>query len=314
MTSLPAIMRFCPKCGKKIEAGTFCPRCKPKPSIEIKNDLIKVCARCDKILDGSWVSYVRLDKSIEKLLHKRLKGAKDAKIKVENLPEKKPGLLVEIPAIVSVGDEEITAQVKIEFTYCPTCSRTTGKYFEGTLQLRTGNNAIIKETLDSLGDEVSEITEMKNGLDVTVRNKKKLKSVAEAMSKKYGGELKTSAQLFSRDHLTSKDLYRLNVYFRPLGFGPGDIIRSGDKIVKITKLGKDVTGINLVSGRQASMTPKGFEVLPKYTTSISRVHPQLEVLHPISYQSVPVQNNPPDKVRLGEKVKVVVADHHVFIL
>jgi NMD protein affecting ribosome stability and mRNA decay len=44
-------------------------------------------------------------------------------------------------------------------------------------------------------------------------------------------------------------------------------------------------------------------VLKPVKTTVSKLEPQIEVLDPDTYQSVPVENS--KKLKLGEKVKVV---------
>ena len=58
------------------------------------------------------------------------------------------------------------------------------------------------------------------------------------------------------------------------------------------------------------------EVLKPHKTTVSVTHPDIEVIHPITFQSVKVQNHEsmlPD-LKNGQKVKVVVAAKKVFLI
>jgi len=54
------------------------------------------------------------------------------------------------------------------------------------------------------------------------------------------------------------------------------------------------------------------ELIEKQKTTISKIHPQLEALHPETYQSTKIEN--PSEKKLGQNVKVVVDGNKIILL
>jgi len=134
------------------------------------------------------------------------------------------------------------------------------QYYEGILQLRNPN----KEVIDFIerhieGKENVFITKkekVRNGIDFYITSKKYLQNLGRKLQNCFGGELKISSRLFSRDRQTSKNIYRVNVLFRLPGFKKGDIIElKGDKI-KVINIGKNVFGKNIKTGKKVSVNFK----------------------------------------------------------
>jgi NMD protein affecting ribosome stability and mRNA decay len=117
------------------------------------------------------------------------------------------------------------------------------QYFEGNLQLRD----ITEEILDFVYDQidksdvwVAKEAIFKNGRDIYISSNKFLRNLGKKLQRKFGGEVKETATLHTRSRQTSKDLYRVTLFFRPVKFKVGDIITYRDEEVKITSLGKKV--------------------------------------------------------------------------
>ena len=311
-------MRFCPKCGKNIESGTFCSDCSPKKEINIKDISIKICTSCNKYFDkSSWTMYNNIEtpiKSIVKSMIKKQTKNPELKILIEKI-EKKPGTELNFEIEIIDNNENYLVPAKLEFSYCNTCSKLNGTYFEGDLQLRTENQEIIKFVFDYLGPEAAEKNRINDGMDIKVINKKRLSTLGDQLQKKFGGILKKSPRLFTRDHLTSKEVYRLNVFFKPYDFLKGDIIVSNKKIYKITKLGKTIIGTELHKSTTTPIDVKDYETLKKLNTTISKTNPCVEVLHPETYDSIPIKNyDKNQKYNLGEKVKIVLYNENAYLI
>ena len=130
----------------------------------------------------------------------------------------------------------------------------------------------------------------------------------------FGGTLKQSVRLHSFDPQTSKHINRLNIYFEAHIFQAKDIVKIDNKLIKVSKLGKIIYGTNIKNNKSLTIDLKNkkYEVLKIHMTSVSKLHPNVEVLHPETYQSVKVENKA--NVKLGEKVNVVIDDGKVFII
>ncbi|MBI2141437.1 hypothetical protein HYU16_03360, partial [Candidatus Woesearchaeota archaeon] len=135
---------------------------------------------------------------------------------------------------------------------------------------------------------------------------------------KFGGELKITKKLFSQHRQTSKLLYRITVLFRMAPFKPGDIVLLGENAFRITALTKRfVSGMNLETLRNAELDYKevtrNADKLEAVRAVVSKVQPHLEVIHPKTFQSVPVlpiTKNP--KLVSGVKIFVVVSGDKVW--
>lgn len=191
------------------------------------------------------------------------------------------------------------------------------QYFEGILQLRNPSQEAIdfiesKLKKHSERFSVSKIVEQKLGLDLYVTNNRYMQKLAQDLQKNFGGILKKSPHLFSRDRQTSKNIYRLNICLKFCDFKKDDVIKANKKYIKITNIGKKISGIDLEQNKRISFEfPDEVEVLKKYDTSVCKIKPNIEVLHPETYQSMLIENKV--KVKLGEKVKVIV-NGKVFIV
>jgi len=148
-----------------------------------------------------------------------------------------------------------------------------------------------------------------------------LKSIISALQKlgkklilRFGGELKTSPKLFSRNRQTSKDIYRLNVYFRPSELKKDDFITYKNQVYKIVSLSKKMNVKELLSNKNSVIKYDSEikKVEPIYKTIVSKVKPVIEILDPETYQSTPVKNS--KDVKMGEKVKVIKVSREFWLV
>ncbi len=191
------------------------------------------------------------------------------------------------------------------------------QYFEGILQLRNPSQEVIdfiKNKLKKHAEKfnISRIVEQKLGLDLYVTNKRYMQRLANDLQKNFGGILKKSPHLYSRDRQTSKNIYRVNVCLRFYDFKKDDVIKINKRYIKITNIGKKISGLNLENNKRVSFELKDdFEILKRYKTIVSKIKPNVEVIHPLSYQSIPINNKA--KVRLEQKITVAV-NGKIFIV
>ena len=130
-------------------------------------------------------------------------------------------------------------------------------YYEGNLQLRNVTKKIIKEAralieMNKPAFIVKEV-KFKNGKDLYLSSQKTMQLVARTLQKKYGGEVKLSRKLFGVKRQTSKKVYRLTVLYRYPLFKVGDVVKAGAKIMKITRLGNRVYGIDVEKNKRISV-------------------------------------------------------------
>ena len=117
-------------------------------------------------------------------------------------------------------------------------------YFEGILQLRNTNDEIIKYVVNQVEKRddvhISNIKKVKNGFDIYISSQRFMRSLGNKLQNQFHGELKISKKLHTRNRLTGKEVYRVNVLFRYPSFKKGDIIDFKGEKIKIIGIHKKV--------------------------------------------------------------------------
>jgi len=100
-------------------------------------------------------------------------------------------------------------------------------YFEGVLQLRNPNQALVDFVAREIKKEriyVSKSVETKAGIDLFLSSQKFIRQLARKLPKNFQGCLKSNRKLFTRKRQTSKNIYRVCVMFRLPNFQKGQIV------------------------------------------------------------------------------------------
>ena len=128
-------------------------------------------------------------------------------------------------------------------------------YFEGVFQLRNPTDEVIEFILGEMRRKKTVlITKQKkvgDGMDIYMTDQHFMQSLGKKLSQRFCGELKISQKIFTRDRQTSKDVYRVNVFFRYIPLKVGDLTELRGEQVRIMKLGKKVTVKNIKSGKNS---------------------------------------------------------------
>ena len=200
-------------------------------------------------------------------------------------------------------------------------------YYEAIFQLRNpGGNVeeathFVLEAVRSKNQEgvfISKKKKVANGLDLYLSSNSFAVDTGRQLFRKFGGELKISRKLFSQHRQTSRVLYRMTVLFRMPPFRIGSFILLDGRAFKVTELAKKVVlAEDVETGKPFELQYKdvirNFENLDTVRVIVSKVRPHLEIIHPTTFQSVPVlplaKNS---KLVPGEKTKVVVSEGKVW--
>jgi len=310
-------MRFCPGCGKTLKTGKFCPDCRPHKELKIKDISIKICVESKRFFfKNKWHKFNDIEEALATVLMDALKRKAEMSFDVPEI-KYNPGLKYEIQAEIDIDGDFYLVPIEIQMTYSEIYSKKQGEYFEGILQLRNVDDEILDYVEEYLKKNivfVNEKKKRKDGYDLKVTDKKIEQNLGNMLIKKFGGEIKVSAQIHTRDRQTSKDVYRVNVLYRAPEYKKGDVIRFEDRYLKIITIGKNLYVENLVSRKRNYFDPKNKEifVLKPKKTQVSRIRPNLEVLDPETYESVNVLNL--KDVSHGENIKIVNDKGKYFIL
>lgn len=214
--------RFCPSCGNLItEKQEFCKACRPSIEFECKSLDFKICEKCQRYLSkNKWHDCDCAENAIIHLIKDSTKN-RFSKI-TPKIPDvtMAAGVNVDFKAIAVCDFDEFELKGRFLVTICPHCSKENTTYFEGILQLRNPKSEV-QDFIDKMlsdvkvrGIHASSIREVKNGLDYYITSKSFLRKIGKELKKRFSGDFNESAQLFTRNHQTSRDVYRLNVLFR----------------------------------------------------------------------------------------------------
>ncbi len=320
---------FCPKCGKKDIKGDLCASCTAAnlPKKKLQEMQMDMCTHCRKYKRKNvWTGFKGLRMPIIKLVQDRLgKDHRDNyKISPQNLDELKehykagrPGSKLTIKVVLCLDEMCESLPVTINFTACNQCCRRGTKYFEGILQLRQPTDTVkefIKKHLKQSEEKGNMLTNEKKvigGIDYYLTSNRFTNTLGILLQKKFGGILKTSAHTYSRNKLTSKTMYRLSVFFEPLPIDLDEVFLFEDRLLKLTRKGKQVVCFDFVRNKTVTLPSKKImeaEKVKKLKTRVIKVYPTLEVMHPETYQPLELANGKRLKKlpKKGEKVKIVI--------
>ena len=212
-------MKFCARCGKKGETKEgLCKECYKivhPSSLECKDIVVKVCENCNRVFyRNRWSKFHNLKEAVKSIAKDCIKD----KRKIEIKP--KMGHKPEVNAEIVESMEKFVIPVKIEKIICPFCGKCNGSYFQGVLQLRNIDPKIMKYVLNDLdkkrkeGVFIQKMVDVKNGADIYLTSQKYLQVLGSKLKKRFGGEVKITRKLFTRNKQTGKNVYRLTVLFK----------------------------------------------------------------------------------------------------
>ncbi|MEM1988826.1 MAG: NMD3-related protein [Candidatus Woesearchaeota archaeon] len=237
-------MKKCIICGKEISFGAFCKDCyvKENPVIKkVKTLNIKICENCNDIeIKNKWNI---LEEGIEKLIKESVVFDENFEIYETllldyYLEEKKIKIILELNGIIKELNEEFSEQIELEYPYQPTlcekCKKSNTQYYEAILQLRDFPINFLNEVQNFLKEEMMKNKVYSNKEIIYKKSKKQknseeilinkdiyltsmnfAKAFVRELEKKYKNlETKISRKIYSKDKVTSKDLYRLTILVR----------------------------------------------------------------------------------------------------
>lgn len=326
--------RFCPKCGVTIKSGTLCPDCAHE-DISYEAPLVQVSEFNRTWHKGSWHHFDNLDD----VLVKRVREVIGSDVDVDIEPfefDPKPKAKTVVNATVYLDTEEvITLPVKLSYRQCDYGQKEKTNYFEGVMQVQNPHEEVLQyieqemKRVASKGVFITKTVDTKTGVDLYMTHKTQMRLLGQKLVNKFGGELVLNPQLFSHNHMTSKDIYRLNVLVKLAPFKVGEIIsfdRSSARgkvlkkeFLKVTRVGRLIQGVDLETGKTDAFELKyanEINTIPQKETTVVANVPDLLVLDPDTFQEVIPRNcnvlN--DKFDIQARISVVKTELGLFIV
>ncbi len=314
--------RFCPKCGATITKGVFCENCAVK-ELKYKQVVVQISEFQRTFHKGRWIMF----KDVNDVIVSRVQEELGKKIPVTIEPfsfEPRPKNKIIVNAHISFEGQDVTLPVTLSYMQCDFGQKEKTQYYEGILQIRNSSDNLlvfVQQELKKVAKKGIFITKMqktKDGVDLYITNKSYIRLLAQKIHAKFGGDIKINPQLFSHNHLTSKDIFRLNVLVKLPSFQVGDIIsyiplgvrkKEEEKIVLVKRLGKIMQATDLFSGKNITFEfkfAKNIKNIKKFSTQIIATTPSLLVLDPETFQATLVSNQAAQKISFEPDEKVIV--------
>jgi len=263
--------------------------------------MLKISPSGEYFWKNKWKKFEDLDKLFVELFGKT---QKQLKIKPFEL---KPGIKRK-GKLSKTGKKQT---LEIEVTLSPKVARENSKYFEGILQIKNSDDYIVEFVHNELAKQkpkgifITKQTITKNRADFFITDQTYMKRLAVKLQKEFGGKISLNPKLFSKNRQSGKELYRLTILLELPKLKKNEVIVVDDKLYKISSLQQKIN-VQDFKGKKTSFPYKDHEVLEKQETRITKTYPEIEVIDPDTYQSMPVKNkNLKKKYKIDQKVKVV---------
>lgn len=302
-------MKFCVKCGKSISKGVMCDTCGGREAL-VAPVKVSLCS-CKRYLGPKgWREYKSLNELITNLIDPhpaRILSKVDLNFESK---EKK----FKVKALFAGKEKEV--EVVLRKRTCEKCEKKNTQYFQGILQIRytkDKESKVVEDVADVVEMAkqkrvfVTKIVEQKRGVDLYLTSQRYLQVLAKKLQSKWGGILKLTSTLHTRNKQTSKDLYRVTALLTLYEFTKGSVIRQNGKLYHIKSLGKDIKAVDMKINKTKTISVEDYEVLQQSTTRVIMLKPNVEIMDPETYEPVPLRN-PKETLKgltINKKVNVV---------
>jgi len=269
---------FCPKCGKDTDVffEKICMECFTGSRTLIECPAVlysRICPTCGSVFKkGRWASRDDEEKTIRECVSDSLihdKEANDLKLTLTPKQLDYSRYRVHIDASARIKGAPIKTsldtEIRISRETCDTCSRISGGYFEGIVQIRADKRIPTGEELKKCKEIAQDIAsrsrekgerlafiaqtlDIDEGIDFYVGVMKLGKQICRAIIDVFGGKFLEFPKLVGQKN--GVDLYRITFALRLPEFVKGDIIGVGDKVIEVQNCGKHVSGIDLETGKR----------------------------------------------------------------
>lgn len=308
--------KFCPKCGKRIKTGVFCNNCNPVQLIKnVKDIKVWVCGDCNRFFfRNKWRPYTEDTEPYKETAKEQITVEPGTKIDIKLHYKGQKVKEIEFFATDKQNnEEEYKTPISVDKTMCPSCSKKSANSIAGTLQIRNLTEDVYKDLDEELARSekahvhILTLDEKPGYIDIDMTNQTWIERIARNLQEKYGGQLKVDYRLQTRDHQTSKDVYRITATLMLPTVKKREALLYDDEPYVVNAIGKNLSVMNLKTGEHIKLdfTDK-FRKLETHKTTLSQLKPHIEALDPETYQSEPIKEI--EKIRkpkLGMEIKVL---------
>ena len=341
---------ICPKCGKDtaVLISGVCRECFFQNFALAQLPAVlqaRICASCGaRFTRGRWTD----EDDVEIVVLKTIEDALLIHEAAENIeiginPHKlTPHMYkAEVEVVATVQREPVTAELSTEIRIiresCERCSRISGGYFEGILQIRATERTptedeietclrIVDMTIDRMrakGDRLAFITDSirsKEGLDLYIGSVNSGKHICKAIIEELGGTFYESPSLFGQKD--GRDIYRITFSMRLPRFTPGEIIAIGNKKIVVKHMEKKLFGADLTDSSRFIATEDDI-ALAKHighvkdainAVLVSEEEHELMILDPFTFKTVNIKKPLGFSYSEDEEIPVIKIEDTLFLL
>ena len=341
---------ICPKCGKgtTILLSGVCRECFFQDFVLAQLPQVihaKLCATCGaRFTRGRWTDEYETETVVLKTVEDNLsihEAAEDVEVCIVPRQLTPHMYKAEVEVIAAIQGESVTAvlstEIRIIRESCEMCSRISGGYFEGILQIRATDRTptenelatclkIVNMTIDRMrakGDRLAFITETirsKEGLDLYIGSVNSGRHICKAIIEELGGTFTESPSLFGQKD--GRDIYRITFSMRLPRFTPGDIISIRNKKVMVKHMEKKLTGTDLADCSRFIATEDEI-ALARYVGNIrdavnavlvSEEEHELMILDPFTFRTVNVKKPSGFSISEDDEIPVIRIEDVLFLL
>lgn len=279
---------ICPRCGKPSEEG-LCPECRAADVRLLTCEpyvTAVYCPVCESQKRGKTWSDLQMPREdlIADLAVSVTSIHEDAKdirvtVRAEDIAPNRTACTVEVEATlygVPVR-ETCSTEIRWQKESCDRCSRISGGYYEGIVQVRATGRKInayerevaatiaeqAEESLQQSGDRfsfISELEDTKDGVDITVGTQHLGQEIARAITGTLGGRFTTHPKLVGEKD--GKALYRITYSIRLPFYQKGDVVVSRGNYFEVRDIdGQRLRVFDLAAGVARTLPEGGVERL-----------------------------------------------------
>ncbi|MGF3494846.1 MAG: 60S ribosomal export protein NMD3 [Methanothrix sp.] len=343
------VKSICPRCGGASDDGLCLSCILETTEFMVCPDQIElvVCPVCGSILDrGRWrQSDSDLDELIRDALFKKISvhhELEDVELEILLHPRGSTRFVADVHLSGmfrgAIVHSDCQIRVRVSRRTCDRCSRISGRYFEGIVQVRRSERppeesdlSEAREIAQSLaaagykkGDRlafIQDIKDVRGGIDIIVGSTQLGRHIAKTIAQRFGGRVQESVKLVGcRD---GKDIFRTTMLVRLPRLRKGDVIYSKGTVMEVVGFeGRRTAVVSLDKGERFFISEDeadaaeiiGDSSKARKSVVISVDESVVEVLDPESYRTVLTIRPAGMKLESGAEVKVLHTDRGMFLL
>jgi nonsense-mediated mRNA decay protein 3 len=336
------LQSVCPSCGTP--SVGVCANCAIKGQVlaTIPRHLnLTVCPTClDYFLNGKWGQNETIDavtRTIETAL--RIK-ATESRIHVDVLGLDKSLIRAHVVVERNIDGQslidEFDVDLHIKREVCERCSKISGGYYEGVIQIRVegrvpeedeliaatdiAHRVVERERRDDRMAFLARVERKKEGVDIYVGTTRVAKQVSRAIIEELGGSFGESPKLVGKKG--GKNVYRVAFSIRLPRFKPGSIVALSSHVFELHSVKKAAVVTDLQNGKRFSVKVRdladaellGSRADAKVSVLVFVTDNEVQLLDPDTYAALSISRPPFVTGSGGTEVLAIKTTKGVFIL